>query len=1279
MYQGVGGEVRDMVSVMRACLTVGRLERAGAIVRRLAKCDINPAELLEYHHEYLEAAVDQLIRSPSEGAAQALHKWFEVEIRNKGLATEADTVAYMLKASMQSPPGGRRDRLVRRYMEIVGLEALKVGGILSDEELAHITQIAPTFNYPQGSADEVSELSLAESELTEGNAATVQKEVPQVVPTEQKGLGLHALKRALSLFEQTPVEDFVGPDAQRERQRRLEEDSVRSAIERWRHENSSLSKLGLNTSLQTKNIGARMWSWHVAFEERLMEELRKIEISEVKTDKNAADADRCTYGPFLRLLSPEKVAAITILSVMSFLTSVGVEKGVTLSSSITSIGNSIEDESIAEAIRENKLNPTWGKNARRHRSKRLQDLINKSQSSMTEENLEQNSHLGNNEPTKVDMSNFDQQWSAIIRAKIGAVLLEILIDTAKVPVTRRHPETGEKISQMQPALTHSHQYKMGKKVGVVMANPALVEQLKREPVHALLAKHLPMVVEPEPWSRFNKGGFLATPAKMMRIKLGDKDQRHYAEAAIGRGDLDQVFKGLDVLGKTPWRINRPVFDTMLEAWNSGKAIAKIAPHTPELEYPPEPPTSQDPSERRKWIKAVKAIENQRSGLHSQRCFQNFQLEIARSLRNETFYFPHNVDFRGRAYPIPPYLNHMGADHCRGLLMFGKGRELGANGLKWLKVHLANVFGYDKASLQEREDFAMDHLTDVYDSATNPLNGKRWWLQAEDAWQTLAACFELKAALDSPDPTKFVSYLPIHQDGTCNGLQHYAALGGDEWGASQVNLVPGDRPADVYTAVADLVKESMAEDLKRGHPHAKVLDGKITRKVVKQTVMTNVYGVTFIGAKAQVRKQLVAAYPDLPNDDLMNAGHLASYIATKIFKALSTMFRGAHDIQYWLGECANRISVALTPEQINRIERNHLQLFGRADADTKSLKAALDDFTQFKSSVIWTTPLHMPVVQPYRVSKSKTISTNLQRISLSEPHRSDPVSKRKQLQGFPPNFVHSLDATHMLLSALKCDELGLSFAAVHDSFWTHAADIGTMNDVLRDAFVRIHEEDVIGRLAAEFEVRYKDCFYLAKVSNKTLISKKITQLRKSLHYRNVEAQYLQGKGTGRNGLQVSELILERKRLQLLRSDDPAKVAEGKAMITPGSIFEEMAAEEDLLASEDMTDIGIGDISSKGNAREHDDVEVEEGETIGEDADGPLSESTAADMALGEEDISDDAIETSTMRTESEKEASFAKKVGSTFATKRQVVKQWLWLPLKFPPVPKKVCHYTCSPQ
>ncbi|KAK0948356.1 DNA-directed RNA polymerase, partial [Friedmanniomyces endolithicus] len=131
--------------------------------------------------------------------------------------------------------------------------------------------------------------------------------------------------------------------------------------------------------------------------------------------------------------------------------------------------------------------------------------------------------------------------------------------------------------------------------------------------------------------------------------------------------------------------------------------------------PPEPEATADGSARRKWLMELRDIENKRAGIHSKRCFQNFQLENARAVVNETLYFPHNMDFRGRAYPIPPYLNHMGADNVRGVLVFAQGKELGDGGLRWLKIHLATAAGYDKASLEERVRFTDDNLEDIWDS------------------------------------------------------------------------------------------------------------------------------------------------------------------------------------------------------------------------------------------------------------------------------------------------------------------------------------------------------------------------------------------------------------------------------------------------------------------------------------------------------------------------------------------------------------------------------------
>jgi DNA-directed RNA polymerase len=65
-------------------------------------------------------------------------------------------------------------------------------------------------------------------------------------------------------------------------------------------------------------------------------------------------------------------------------------------------------------------------------------------------------------------------------------------------------------------------------------------------------------------------------------------------------------------------------------------------------------------------------------------------------------------------------------------------------------------------------------------------------------------FELSAAMKHANPEDYVCHLHVHVDGSCNGMQHYAAFGRDENGGRQVNLADSERPGDVYTAILRLV-------------------------------------------------------------------------------------------------------------------------------------------------------------------------------------------------------------------------------------------------------------------------------------------------------------------------------------------------------------------------------------------------------------------------------------------------------------------------------------------
>ena len=1238
---GLPGGIDEMVSVFEACLDVNRLERAALVLERFGSKGLLPyPDLIALHNQYLRAGIDRALDQPKSNWAQSLHQWFEVQIRGEEIPFTHETIACMLKISLLSARGSRLTRLVTRYLDMLpedSVWSVLDAGILNQQDFGTIATIyKPTSNLVMDELESIMTENQAEETLsTQAPPSELSspedkvKSVPDVLPVPQKGLGLKTLRGVLSFFDQIEGQDLskLSIDERREIQARLEHDCVEAAICRWRDENQSLAKMGRSTAVSKPALNSQLYDWHSNLEKKLKEEFALFDESELKEKKTSEDLERCTYAPFMRQSTPTRLAAVTIMGVISCITHHGADKGLPLATLLTNLAKLIEEDVRFQMRQRHKQQRRESfLKARRQRSKSPTETVQSNSESAGGSTTTPNSHI-------LDPPVYDNTtWPALIKAKVGAQLLSALLDTAKIKVVREHPDTKALVSQIQPALARGSIHRKGKKIGIIMPNRVLVEMMKKEPRGDYLARHLPMLVEPQPWTKFDRGGFLEYPSQLVRIKNGERDQRIYAEAAIERGDLDQVSKGLDVLGRTAWQINRPVFNVMLDAWNTGEGIANIPPLNPDIPIPEEPESSDDPMARRQWLKQIKLIENEKSGLHSERCFMNFQLDIARAFRDQSFYFPHNMDFRGRAYPIPAYLNHMGADHVRGLLRFAEGKELGEKGLRWLKVQLANVFGFDKASLDEREDFATDHMKDILDSATNPLDGQKWWLKAEDPWQCLAACFELKAALESPDPTKFVSHLPVHQDGTCNGLQHYAALGGDRWGAEQVNLLPGDRPADVYSAVADLVKASIKEDLANDNFMAKALDGKITRKVVKQTVMTNVYGVTFIGAKAQVLKQIDAAYPDIESQTGVPAVMLASYIATKIFKALSTMFRGAHDIQYWLGECAGRVCRALTPEQLDRITNDSSNPPVKAKKSrTASKKASANDameelLNQFRSTIVWTTPLRMPIVQPYRKSSSRVIATCLQDLTLQVPERSDPVNRRKQLQAFPPNFIHSLDASHMLLSALECDALGLSFAAVHDSFWTHAADVDVMSRVLREAFIRIHSEDVIGRLAAEFNARYGGSLYLAKVARDTDLEREIAALRRR----------------NRQNMR-EELLQERERQRLLASSDPAEVQKGTEMVTPGSLYEKMTTSEPLPLTDEMDDVDLEDGSSYSPAAEDDYLSAAE-----------------------------DLTKVEGLMKVTHFEASVKKMNARDVRGKPRQDYINIWLPLTFPPIPAKVC-------
>lgn len=58
---------------------------------------------------------------------------------------------------------------------------------------------------------------------------------------------------------------------------------------------------------------------------------------------------------------------------------------------------------------------------------------------------------------------------------------------------------------------------------------------------------------------------------------------------------------------------------------------------------------------------------------------------------------------------------------------------------------------------------------------------------------------------------------------------------------------------------------------------------------------------------------------------------------------------------------------------------------------------------------------------------------------------------KQKNAFPPNFIHSLDSSHMMLTSLHCERAGITYVSVHDCFWTHPNTVEIMGKVIQNKF------------------------------------------------------------------------------------------------------------------------------------------------------------------------------------------------------------------------------------
>lgn len=535
-----------------------------------------------------------------------------------------------------------------------------------------------------------------------------------------------------------------------------------------------------------------------------------------------------------------------------------------------------------------------------------------------------------------------------------------------------------------------------------------------------------MVIPPMPWEEDTDGGYVRIRTPYTTKPTPDQKD------AIRKAPRKRANRAMNALSATPWRINKRIFDVAVQLWESGGGMASLPPRG-DLAYPPKLDKDAPVSVRIERDREARAIHRRNHALRSHRRQVESVLQMASKFADRPrVWMPHRFDFRYRAMPIPQPLNHHGSDLCRGLLEYGEGRQPDTD--YWLKVQMAGFCGYDKASMADRVAWCDDNMTAISAWADEPLENTGWMLM-EDPWQALASAMSLT------DP-EAAAHIPFRTDGSCNALQHYAAIGRDHEAAGRVNLLPADRPNDVYLDVLARVCERVEHDagtsdkVYRSHDRemplsklAEKLLEVLVRKVVKQTAMTTMYDVTDVGAKRQTRGQLKRV--GLKDAELYLGG---KYLAKLVVECAIQSVGAAGPIMAWLRDCARKI------------------------ANTGEL-------------VRWTTPLEMPVVQPYRVTGSGQARTSANYIVIPDVVRNAPPSVGRQRRGCPPNYIHSIDSTHMLMSAQVAHDEGIHFAAVHDSFWCHAADAERTGRILREQFIELHEIPLLEGLYAEWDDNY----------------------------------------------------------------------------------------------------------------------------------------------------------------------------------------------------------------
>lgn len=552
---------------------------------------------------------------------------------------------------------------------------------------------------------------------------------------------------------------------------------------------------------------------------------------------------------------------------------------------------------------------------------------------------------------------------------------------------------------------------------------------------------MPMIIQPRPWTNIFDGGY-HHPMIRRRAPLVKTSNKAFLEE-LRNMDLSRVLAAVNAIQATPWKVNKRVLAVAQEFFERGIESAGLVT-TADLVLPPKPADIATNEEaRREWSKKAAPFYEEQAMRQSKVLQFHKILWLAEKFADEAaIYFPMQLDFRGRVYTTPTYLQPQGNDLAKGLLTFAEGQPLGTEAaVNELAITIANLFGEDKLPLMDRVAWTKANEAMILRVAADPMSNREW-CDTDSPWMFLAACFEWEGY--KREGLAYVCSFPCHRDATCSGIQHFSAMLRDEVGGASVNLIPAPKPADVYTEVALKTTELLRLEQSTGGDKvdlaARWLHFGVKRSTAKRPTMVLPYGGTRLAFKEYILrdiKERVASGEtnvfriDEDQDGMNNA---ALFLANMMWNAIGSVVIGARSVMDWLRTSARLASSEGLP-------------------------------------IHWPTPDGWTVLQAYPEYKHRRIDTvfhgKVTKFTLTEP--TNKFDKHRQANGIAPNFVHSMDAALLRVAVNYAAQRGVrTFATIHDSIGSTPTNTAVMSQCLRQAFVDLYQTDVLAVFRSEIE-------------------------------------------------------------------------------------------------------------------------------------------------------------------------------------------------------------------